>query len=183
MNGAWFYKLPGFQKCSVLARYRILFSCCKSQTIVARKGCKTFLRDTVTTSVYRAAYSVLKPGKSSSAFQTRGTLRTLGNNRSPGGVKKENEPQTSSTEDVHSHQTITILQRLHDLEQSFNYRGYSVLRWGLISTIVLGLAIYVFREPLRENVADEVADVASRSLGKVTGQKKFLFSFHRNCEA
>lgn len=64
----------------------------------------------------------------------------------------------------HSH-TNTILQRLHDLEESFRVRGHSVLRWGLSALIVAGFVIYIFREPLRENVADEVADVASRSLG------------------
>jgi len=63
----------------------------------------------------------------------------------------------------HSH-TNTILQRLHDLEESFRVRGHSVLRWGLSALIVAGFVIYIFREPLRENVADEVADVASRSL-------------------
>ncbi|XP_068682267.1 uncharacterized protein [Montipora foliosa] len=64
----------------------------------------------------------------------------------------------------HHHHTITILQRLHDLEESFRVRGHSVLRWGLSVLVVAGFMIYVFREPLRENVADEVADVASRSL-------------------
>ena len=64
------------------------------------------------------------------------------------------------------HHTITVLQRLHDLEQSFRVRGHSVLRWGISALVVAGFAIYVFRETLRENVADEVADVASRSLGK-----------------
>lgn len=42
-----------------------------------------------------------------------------------------------------------------------------MLRWGLSAFVLAGLAIYAFREQLRENVADEVADVASRSLGKV----------------
>lgn len=66
----------------------------------------------------------------------------------------------------HHPHTNTILQRLHDLEESFRVRGHSVLRWGLSALIVAGFVIYIFREPLRENVADEVADVASRSLGK-----------------
>ena len=66
----------------------------------------------------------------------------------------------------HHPHTNTILQRLHVLEESFRVRGHSVLRWGLIALIVAGFVIYIFREPLRENVADEVADVASRSLGK-----------------
>lgn len=78
--------------------------------------------------------------------------------------------QSKSPVDASSqhHHTITILQRLHDLEQSFRVRGHSVLRWGLSVLVVAGFIIYVFRETLRENVADEVADVASRSLGKAT---------------
>ena len=64
------------------------------------------------------------------------------------------------------HATQTILQRLHNLEEYLRVRGYSVLRWGLSVIIVTAIAIYVFREPLRENMADEVADVASRSLGE-----------------
>lgn len=89
-----------------------------------------------------------------------------------GSHESSEEPkrQTESAGDASSHHyhTITILQRLHDLEQSFRVRGYSVLRWGLSALIVTGFTIYVFREPLRENMADEVADVASRSLGKCT---------------
>lgn len=89
-----------------------------------------------------------------------------------GSHESSEEPkrQAESAGDASSHHyhTITILQRLHDLEQSFRVRGYSVLRWGLSALIVTGFTIYVFREPLRENMADEVADVASRSLGKCT---------------
>ena len=53
-----------------------------------------------------------------------------------------------------------------------------MLRWGLSALLLAGLAIYVFREPLRENVADEVADVASRSLGKVVIDRRFARSRH-----
>ena len=53
-----------------------------------------------------------------------------------------------------------------------------MLRWGLSALVLAGLAIYVFREPLRENVADEVADVASRSLGKVVIDRRFARSRH-----
>ena len=60
------------------------------------------------------------------------------------------------------------------LEESLRVRGYSILRWGLAVLLVTGFGIYIFREPLRENVADEVADVASRSLGKVEGQSGFV---------
>mgnify|MGYP006973407228 CR=1 FL=1 len=86
--------------------------------------------------------------------------------------------QTETPNDASSqhHHTVTILQRLHDLEESFRVRGHSVLRWGLSALVLAGLAIYVFREPLRENVADEVADVASRSLGKVVIDRRFARS-------
>lgn len=58
----------------------------------------------------------------------------------------------------------SILDRLHRLEETLHIRGYSVLRWGLGLVVAVGLAVYMFREPLKENVADEIADVASRSL-------------------
>ena len=45
-------------------------------------------------------------------------------------------------------------------------KGYSLLRWGLVAVAVMGITLYFFREEVRENVADEVAEVASRSLGK-----------------
>lgn len=82
--------------------------------------------------------------------------------------KKQEGTGVSNTVDTPPHHphTNTILQRLHDLEESFRVRGHSVLRLGLSALIVAGIIIYIFREPLRENVADEVADVASRSLGK-----------------
>ena len=93
-------------------------------------------------------------------------VRTFGSHESPEqSTKQDGIPVDSSSQ---HHHTTTILQRLHDLEESFRVRGHSVLRWGLSALVVTGFVIYIFREPLRENVADEVADVASRSLGKVT---------------
>ena len=73
----------------------------------------------------------------------------------------------------HHHHTTTILQRLQELEEAFRVRGHSVLRWGLSAVIVSGFVIYIFREQLKENVADEVADVASRSLGKVNNKADY----------
>ncbi|KAJ7376497.1 hypothetical protein OS493_034233 [Desmophyllum pertusum] len=93
-------------------------------------------------------------------------VRRFGNDQSSKQPKKQEGIHASDSADAlpHHQHTTTILQRLHDLEESFRVRGYSILRWGLSALVVAGLVIYVFREPLRENVADEVADVASRSL-------------------
>ena len=96
--------------------------------------------------------------------------RKFGSDQASEQVKKQagirsGDSNVVDTPPDHPH-TNTILQRLHDLEESFRVRGHSVLRWGLSALIVAGFVIYIFREPLRENVADEVADVASRSLGK-----------------
>jgi len=95
------------------------------------------------------------------------SCRRFGSDQASEQPKKQAGAGVSDVLDTpphHSH-TNTILQRLHDLEESFRVRGHSVLRWGLSALIVAGFVIYIFREPLRENVADEVADVASRSLG------------------
>lgn len=96
--------------------------------------------------------------------------RRFGSHESPqlGPEQPKRQERNPVDGTSHHHHTITILQRLHDLEESFRVRGHSILRWGLSALVVAGFAIYVFREPLRENVADEVADVASRSLGKAT---------------
>ena len=94
--------------------------------------------------------------------------RFASSHESPQQPKKQVESPLDANS--HHHHTITILQRLHDLEESFRVRGHSVLRWGLSALVVAGFVIYIFREPLRENVADEVADVASRSLGKATAK-------------
>ena len=95
--------------------------------------------------------------------------RRFGSDQASGQPKKQAGAGDSNVVDTPPHHphTTNILQRLHDLEESFRVRGHSVLRWGLSALIVAGFIIYIFREPLRENVADEVADVASRSLGKL----------------
>jgi len=94
--------------------------------------------------------------------------RRFGSDQASEPHKKQAGAGVSDALDTPPHHphTTTILQRLHDLEESFRVRGHSVLRWGISALIVAGFVIYIFREPLRENVADEVADVASRSLGK-----------------
>lgn len=59
-----------------------------------------------------------------------------------------------------------LLSKIHSLEESSRFHGYSILRWGLSIAFAILASIYLFRDELRENVADEVADVASRSMGK-----------------
>ena len=113
-----------------------------------------------------------KSSPASTGVPRRGTRvhssRKFGSDQASEQFKKQAGTGDSNEGDTppdHPH-TNTILQRLHDLEESFRVRGHSVLRWGLSGLIVVGFVIYIFREPLRENVADEMADVASRSLGK-----------------
>ncbi|XP_028398794.1 uncharacterized protein LOC114522327 [Dendronephthya gigantea] len=57
-----------------------------------------------------------------------------------------------------------LVHKIHNLEESSRFHGYSTLRWGVSIITVTLVTIYVFRDQLRDNVADEVADVASRSL-------------------
>lgn len=68
---------------------------------------------------------------------------------------------------VHSeHWGPYVVTQIHQLEESFRFHGYSTLRWGLSGFVLLFGFVYLFRDRLRDNVADEVADVASRSMGK-----------------
>ncbi|XP_038072443.1 uncharacterized protein LOC119740977 isoform X2 [Patiria miniata] len=58
----------------------------------------------------------------------------------------------------------TVLHRMQRLEDSLRYHGYSTIRIGLALVIFIGLAIYIFREAIREHAAEEVSQVATRSL-------------------
>ncbi|XP_022093033.1 uncharacterized protein LOC110980546 [Acanthaster planci] len=58
----------------------------------------------------------------------------------------------------------TVLLRMQRLENSLRYHGYSTIRIGLVLVVVIGIAVYIFREAIRENVAEEVSQVATRSL-------------------
>ena len=154
------------QKSTVFSRYTLTLSCFKSPrhflwsfqsnispvlTVVPRIKCVHHL------SADRELVKNMEPAR-----------RFLSHQSSEQPRKRQEGALTSDVVDASSHHphTTTILQRLHDLEESFRVRGHSVLRWGLSALVVAGFVIYIFREPLRENVADEVADVASRSLGK-----------------
>lgn len=142
-----------YQKSTVFTKCVLTLSCCNSPRFFSS-----------------SFYSKFSP--SSTVVPRRGTCvhgsRKFGSDQASEQFKKQAGSGDSNVVDTapdHPH-TNTILQRLHDLEESFRVRGHSVLRWGLSALIVAGFIIYIFREPLRENVADEVADVASRSLGK-----------------
>jgi len=75
--------------------------------------------------------------------------------------KRYSSTQTPNpTDSVHY-----VVQRLHEIEERMRIKGYSLLRWGLVAIIVMVTTLYFFREEVRENVADEVAVVATRSLG------------------
>lgn len=65
------------------------------------------------------------------------------------------------------HSVVSVVQRLHGIEESMRVKGYSLLRWGLVAIVVMITTLYLFREEVRENVADEVAVVASKSLGRL----------------
>ena len=62
----------------------------------------------------------------------------------------------------------SIVVKVKDLENYLRVRGYSTMKWGIAILGVLGFVIYMFREPIKENLSDEVADVATRSLGRNT---------------
>ena len=68
-----------------------------------------------------------------------------------------------------------IAVTLTELEDSLSkryLRGYTRFQSRLALTLlmIIGLSIvtiYMFREPIKENISDEVADVASRSMGNM----------------
>lgn len=61
----------------------------------------------------------------------------------------------------------SIVVKVKDLEKYLRMRGYFTLKWAISLLGIAGFAIYMFREPIKENLSDEVADVASRSLGMI----------------
>lgn len=96
-----------------------------------------------------------------------GSKRNLASN-SPRESKAVTENQNGAEipQEEHYAYIQSITDRLHYIEESMRIRGYSVLKWGLGLLMSVLLGLYMFREPLKDNVADEIADVASRSLGK-----------------
>ena len=159
MTGVWIFKLSS-QKSAVFSRYVLTLSCRKRPRNFL-SACLSNLSPTLT--VIPRVGCVANHERAKNWVRVRRFV-------SQQSSKHPSQEGTgvSDAVDAHPHHphTTTILQRLHDLEESFRVRGHSVLRWGLSALVVAGFVIYVFREPLRENVADEVADVASRSLGK-----------------
>ena len=143
-----------YQKSTIFTKYVLTVSCCNSPRFFSSSFHSKF----------KPVSTVVRPRRGTWVHSSR----TFGSDQTSEQFKKQAGTGDSNVGDTppdHPH-TNTILQRLHDLEESFRVRGHSVLRWGLSALIVAGFVIYIFREPLRENVADEVADVASRSLGK-----------------
>lgn len=163
MIGFWIFKLSS-RKSAVFGRHVLTLSCCKST--------RNFLSSSY--SSYSPALTVVPrvtcvhSSADHEQVKSRTCTRRFVSQQSSEQPRNQEGARVSDAADAPPHHphTTTILQRLHDLEESFRVRGHSILRWGLSALVVAGFAIYIFREPLRENVADEVADVASRSLGK-----------------
>ncbi|XP_013400075.1 uncharacterized protein LOC106166155 [Lingula anatina] len=65
-----------------------------------------------------------------------------------------------------------IMERLVTIENDTRLYGYSTLRIGGAVVISTGIAVYLFREQIRENVADEVSQVTTRSLSDENVQNK-----------
>nr|XP_054757993.1 uncharacterized protein LOC129264161 [Lytechinus pictus] len=73
--------------------------------------------------------------------------------------------QSSSGQPVKDDQDHrSVLHQLKKLENSLRFHGYSTVRIGVGVFIIIGLMVYLLRDPIRENVAVEVSQVASRSL-------------------
>ena len=86
--------------------------------------------------------------------------------RSFSTAEKEKVMSNTDSASANEHWGPYLVSRIHSLEESSRFHGYSILRWGLSIVVAVLVAVYVFRDRLRDNVADEVADVASRSMGK-----------------
>lgn len=155
ITGFWFVKLSS-RKSPVLSRFLFTLSSCRNPRYLSSIS---YLNCSPDFAIYRARLCI--------HTKQREHVRKYGSHQTFEESKKQEEPPvTDSSDSTSHHHTTTILQRLQDLEESFRVRGHSILRWGLSALVIAGFVIYIFREPLRENVADEVADVASRSLGK-----------------
>ena len=149
-------QLRSFQKSLFLNRYRSSISNYRSQRYVLTRSIRSF---------------------NFLPFISNPWIKVINGRHVPRRFSSQKSPERHTKQDQipadaapHHHHTTTILQRLQELEEAFRVRGHSVLRWGLSAVIVSGFVIYIFREQLKENVADEVADVASRSLGKVNNK-------------
>ena len=97
------------------------------------------------------------------------TGRALTTRTSASPSPPANEKDGSKTR-LHPHYMESIAKssvvvKVKDLEEHWRIKGYSTFRWGLGILVLVGFGIYMFREPIKENLSDEVADVATRSLG------------------
>ena len=149
-------QLRSFQKSLFLNRYRSSISNYRSQRYVLTRSIRSF------------NFLPFISNPWIKAINREHVTRRFSSQKSPEQHTKQDRIPEDAT--PHHYHTTTILQRLQELEEAFRVRGHSVLRWGLSAVIVSGFVIYIFREQLKENVADEVADVASRSLGKVNNK-------------
>ncbi|XP_033637582.1 uncharacterized protein LOC117298429 isoform X1 [Asterias rubens] len=104
--------------------------------------------------------------------QTKATFNSIGllhsnhntftRNSCSAVLKRFYNDESKKPPSLHHHDTVLVnLQRLED---SLRYHGYSTVRIGFAVLVILGISVYTFRESIRENVADEVSQVASRSL-------------------
>lgn len=103
------------------------------------------------------------PGENCKIYKQQNIVQEVG------PAEDQNPSYSSNTEtpDSSEHWGPYIVSQIHKLEDSSRFYGHSMLKWGLSGFAVLLACIYLFRDRLRDNVADEVADVASRSMGKV----------------
>lgn len=151
MRGVWFFRLSS-QNFFVVSSFKLNSPCNRSLKYLSSFPNFKYSPDL---GFYRAKFYIPTRRRYYCSKQTTGQS------------KKQEGAQANDLSDStthHHHHNTTILQRLQDLEESFRVRGHSILRWGLSALVISGFVIYIFREPLRENVADEVAVVASRSL-------------------
>ena len=91
--------------------------------------------------------------------QTRGfKIETRLTGSTPGSENSNDTGRTLSRR--------SIVVKVKDLEKYLRLRGYFALKWVLSLLGLAGFGIYMFREPIKDNLSDEVADVASRSLSR-----------------
>lgn len=73
--------------------------------------------------------------------------------------------ETEQVKKTHAIPRRSMVVRVMDLEKYLKKGGSLTLYWAMSILGLAGFAIYMFREPIKVNLSDEVADVASRSLG------------------
>eukprot|EP00128_Syssomonas_multiformis_P012910 Colp12_sorted_trinity150504_noHs@11162 len=145
IRGSQLRRLP------LLSKSRPHLLLCNSQNTLLARSIRTELR--ARSDLDR---SLFRNGRQIPRLQTRYFAE-----QKPTGGYGEHKPGSNQDHSGIGHATMV---RLQDLDKALRVRGYSILRIGGSVFAVMTLMVWWFRDPIRSNVAEEIANVASQSL-------------------